>query len=68
MLKQGLPVHGGVEMLNVKIRSKKRHKQLSDVPRWSNLMEMVRVLSAARKQKRSQFFRAHTNITQVATY
>ena len=29
--------------------------------RWSNLMEMVRVLSAARKQKRSQFFRAHTN-------
>ncbi len=52
MLKQGLPVHGGVEMLNVKIRSKQRHKQLSDVPRWSNLMEMVRVLSAARKQKR----------------
>ena len=31
-------------------------------------MEMARVLSAARKQKRSQFFRAHTNITQVATY
>ena len=52
MLKQGLPVHGGVEMLNVKIRSKQRHKQLSDVPRWINLAEMVSVLSAARKQKR----------------
>jgi hypothetical protein len=68
MLKPGLPVHGGVETLNVKIKSKSRHKQLSDVSRWSNLMEMVSVMSAARKQKRSQFFRAHTNITQVATY
>ena len=61
MLKPGLLVHGDVEMLNVKIKSKKRHKQLSDVSRWSNLAEMVCVLSAARKQKRSQFFRAHTN-------
>ncbi len=68
MLKPDLHVHGGVEMLNVKIRSQQRHKQLSDVPRWSNLMEMVRVMSAARKQKRSQFLPAHTNITQVATY
>ena len=68
MLKPGLPVHGGVETRSAKIRSKQRHKQLSDVPRWSNLMEMARVLSAARKQKRSQFFRAHTNIIQVATY
>ena len=52
MLKPGLPVHGGVETRSAKIKSKPRHKQLSDVPRWINLAEMVRVLSAARKQKR----------------
>ena len=52
MLKPGLLVHGGVETRSAKIKSKQKHKQLFDVPRWSNLMEMVRVLSAARKQKR----------------
>ena len=52
MLKPDLHVHGGAETRSVKIRSKQRHKQLSDVSRWINLAEMVSVLSAARKQKR----------------
>ncbi len=52
MLKPGLPVHGGVETRSAKIKLKQRHKQLSDVSRWSNLIPMVLVLSAARKQKR----------------